>query len=150
MKTTKSLLASALVGASLLLGTTAFAEKSLEPSGTVKIDQTQFGFIIGGSVGGGELTVDGVTHPFKIGGISLGANFGASQLAAAGEVYNLKKLEDFPGNYVTTGGQVALGGGQGGMQLQNSKGVIMRLQATTKGIQFNVGAGGVNVYFDKK
>jgi hypothetical protein len=150
MNTIKSLLASTFLGASVLFGGAALAEKPLEPSGTVKIDQTQFGFIIGGSVGGGELTVDGVTHAFKIGGISLGANFGASQLAAAGEVYNLMKLEDFAGNYVTTGGQLALGGGQGGMQLQNSKGVVMRLQATAKGIQFNVGAGGVNVYFDKK
>lgn len=145
----KSMAAMAVLGAGVTFGSAALADKPLEPSGTVKIDQTQFGFIIGGSVGGGELTVDGQTHPFKIGGISLGANFGASQLAAAGEVYNLKKLEDFPGNYVTTGGQLALGGGQGGMQLQNSKGVIMRLQATAKGIQFNVGAGGVNVYFEK-
>ena len=140
---------SACIGASLMLGGTVHAEKALEPSGTVKIDQTQFGFIIGGSVGGGELTVDGVTHAFNIGGISLGANFGASQLAASGEVYNLKKLEDFAGNYVSTGGQIALGGGEGGMQLQNSKGVIMRLQATAKGVQVNVGAGGVNVYFEK-
>jgi len=145
----KTWLASACIGASVMLGGLAHAEAPLEPSGIVTIDQTQFGFIIGGSVGGGVLTIDGVAHDFKIGGISLGANFGASQLAASGEVYNLKKLEDFPGNYVTTGGQVALGGGQGGMQLQNSKGVIMRLQATTKGLQFNVGAGGVNVYFDK-
>jgi len=145
----KSWFMSAFVGASLLLGGAAHAEKALEPSGTVKIDQTQFGFIIGGSVGGGELTVDGVTHAFKIGGISLGANFGASQLAASGEVYNLKTLEDFAGNYVSTGGQIALGGGEGGMQLQNSKGVIMRLQATAKGVQVNVGAGGVNVYFEK-
>jgi len=140
---------SACIGTSLMLGGTVHAEKALEPSGTVKIDQTQFGFIIGGSVGGGELTVDGTTHAFKIGGISLGANFGASQLAASGEVYNLKTLEDFAGNYVSTGGQIALGGGEGGMQLQNSKGVIMRLQATAKGVQVNVGAGGVNVYFEK-
>lgn len=149
MKAIKSLTVAAILGTSVALGGVALAEQPLTPSGTVKIDQTQFGFIIGGSVGGGELTVDGVVHPFKIGGISLGANFGASQLAAVGEVYNLEKLEDFPGNYVSTGGQLALGGGQGGMQLQNSKGVVMRLQATAKGIQVNVGAGGVNVYFEK-
>lgn len=128
----------------------AATAEALKPSGTVKIDQTQFGFIIGGNFGGGELTFDGATHKFQLGGLSLGANFGASQLAASGEVYNLKKLEDFEGNYVSTGGQAVLGGGVGGMQLQNAKGVIMRLQATATGIQFNVGAGGVNVYFDKK
>jgi hypothetical protein len=144
----KHLLAVAAVSMSVGFVSTVSAE-SLKPSGTVTIDQTQFGLIIGGSVGGGELTFAGKKHAFKIGGISLGANIGVSQLAAAGEVYNLKNLEDFPGNYVVTGGQVALGGGQGGMQLQNSKGVIMRLDATTKGLQFNVGAAGVNVYFSK-
>lgn len=126
------------------------AAEALKPSGTVKIDQTQVGFIIGGNFGGGTLTFDGKSYGFQLGGLSLGANFGASQLAASGEVYNLKKLEDFEGNYVSTGGQAVLGGGVGGMQLQNAKGVIMRLQATATGLQFNVGAGGVNVYFDKK
>lgn len=128
---------------------TAMADAALQPSGTVKIDQTQFGLIIGGNVGGGELTFKGKTYKFKIGGMSLGANIGVSQLTASGEVYKLKNLDDFAGNYVTTGGQVALGGGMGGMQLQNAKGVIMRLEASTKGLQFNVGAGGVNIYFDK-
>ena len=142
-------LAAAVIASTTALGAVAVAE-SLKPSGTVSIDQTQFGFIIGGNFGGGELTFDGKTHKFQLGGLSLGANFGASQLAASGEVYNLKRLEDFPGNYVATGGQAVLGGGVGGMQLQNEKGVIMRLQATATGIQFNVGAGGVNVYFDKK
>lgn len=145
----KSWLSAFSVCVMAVLAVPASAE-ALKPSGTVTIDQTQFGFIIGGNFGGGELTVDGKTHKFQLGGLSLGANFGASQLAASGEVYNLNKLEDFEGNYVSTGGQAVLGGGVGGMQLQNAKGVIMRLQATATGIQFNVGAGGVNVYFDKK
>lgn len=146
----KSWLAATLIGSSVAFAGVVNAETPLTPSGTVTIDQTQFGFIIGGNFGGGDLTFDGKTHKFQLGGLSLGANFGASQLAASGEVYNLKNLEDFPGNYVSTGGQAVLGGGEGGMQLQNAKGVIMRLQATATGLQFNVGAGGVNVYFDKK
>ena len=141
---------SAVTLSGLLAFSGGVVAEALKPSGTVTIDQTQFGFIIGGNFGGGELTFDGKTHKFQLGGLSLGANFGASQLAASGEVYNLTKLEDFAGNYVSTGGQAVLGGGEGGMQLQNAKGVIMRLQATATGIQFNVGAGGVNVYFDKK
>lgn len=127
----------------------ASADAALKPSGTVKIDQTQFGLIIGGNVGGGDLTFKGKTYKFKLGGMSLGANVGVSQLTASGEVYKLNKLEDFAGNYVVTGGQIALGGGTGGMQLQNAKGVIMRLEASTKGLQFNVGAGGLNIHFDK-
>jgi hypothetical protein len=145
----KQLMAVAALTAGMGFTGVASAETPMKPSGTVTIDQTQFGLIIGGNVGGGELTYGGKTYKFQIGGMSLGANIGVSQLSASGEVYNLKNIEDFPGNYLTTGGQVALGGGEGGMQLQNSKGVIMRLQASTKGLQFNVGGGGVNVYFDK-
>ena len=145
----KQLMAVAALTAGMGFTGVASAETPMKPSGTVTIDQTQFGLIIGGNVGGGDLTYGGKTYKFQIGGMSLGANIGVSQLSASGEVYNLKNIEDFPGNYLTTGGQVALGGGEGGMQLQNSKGVIMRLQASTKGLQFNVGGGGVNVYFDK-
>jgi hypothetical protein len=145
----KSLLAAAVIGSTVVLGGVASAE-AMKPSGTVKIDQTQVGFIIGGSFGGGELTFDGKTYNFKLGGLSLGGNIGASQLEASGEVYNLKNIEDFPGNYLATGGQAVLGGGEGGMQLKNAKGVVLVLQATAKGVQFNVGAGGINIYFDKK
>jgi hypothetical protein len=145
----KSWLAAACVGTTLAFSGPVLAETPLEPSGIVTIDQVQFGFIIGGNFGGGVLTIAGQKHDFKLGGLSLGANFGGSKLAASGEVYNLKKLEDFEGNYISTGGQAVLGGGKGGMQLQNAKGVIMRLEATAEGLQFNVGAGGVNVYFEK-
>lgn len=149
MNKLKSMAAAACLGLGMLVSTPALAETPMKPSGTVTIDQTQFGLIIGGNFGGGELAFDGKTHKFQIGGLSLGANIGVSKLEGKGEVYNLKSLEDFPGNYVTTGGQVALGGGMGGMQLQNAKGVILRLDATTEGLQFNVGAGGVNIYFDR-
>lgn len=145
----KKFLASAVTSIGLLAAGPVLADAPLKPSGTITIDQTQFGLIIGGNVGGGQLTVDGKTHEFKLGGLSLGANIGVSQLEARGEVYNLNTLDDFEGNYVTTGGQIALGGGVGGMQLQNAKGVVLRLDATTQGLQFNVGAGGVNIYFPK-
>jgi hypothetical protein len=145
----RNLAIAAFMSLGLLGAGSAMAQTPLTQSGTITIDQTQFGLIIGGSVGGGELTFDGKTHAFKLGGLSLGANIGVSQLEAKGEVYNLKSLADFEGNYVSTGGQIALGGGVGGMQLQNDKGVVLRLDATTKGLQFNVGAAGVNVYFPK-
>jgi hypothetical protein len=144
----KSGIASVCLGASLLLSAPAMAETELKPSGTITIDQTQFGLIIGGNFGGGELTFDGKVHKFKLGGLSLGANIGVSQLEGKGEVYNLKDIKDFPGNYVSTGGQATAVRGMGGMQLQNAKGVILRIDATTEGLQFNVGAGGVNIYFD--
>lgn len=123
----------------------ASAEASKKPSGSVTINETQFGFIIGGSVGGGELTYQGKTHPFKIGGISVGANFGVSKMSAAGEVYDLTDLSKFPGTYVKLDGNITLGGGVGGTILKNQHGVIMRLQTTQEGLQLNLSANGVTV-----
>jgi len=149
MKLSK-LFASALTAVAMLAGGSALAETAKKPSAQVTINETQFGFIIGGSVGGGELTLDGKKHAFQIGGLSLGANIGVSRMSAVGEVYDMKDISQFPGTYVKLDGNIALGGGVGGMTLKNQNGVIMRLEGTTQGLQFNVGASGVTVFFEKK
>ena len=148
MNSIKKYLSTLCVGAALLSGGVVSAQTALAPSGMGVINETQFGFIIGGSVGGGELTFAGKTHKFKIGGMSLGANIGVSKVSASGEVYNLKDLSKFPGTYVSLDGTVALGGGVGGMKLKNEHGVIMRLQATTQGLQLNASSSGVTVKFE--
>jgi hypothetical protein len=137
----------ALAGLALLAMGPALAEKSApkKPSGTVSIDETQIAFIVGGSFGKGQLNFHGQTHDFKISGISAGANFGASKVSAVGEVYDLKKLADFPGTYVQLEGGITLAGGVGGTVLKNQNGVIMRLQSTSQGLQFNLSSSGVTV-----
>ncbi len=135
-----------LLTVALLMGSLALAADAVKkPSGEVTIDETQFGFIIGGSTGGGELTFKGKKYPFKIGGLSVGANVGISKMAAVGEVYDLKEVSKFPGTYTKLDASVALGGGVGGLQMQNENGVIMRLESRTQGLQFNLGMSGVKV-----
>ena len=119
------------------------------PDAQITIDETQFGFIIGGSVGDGVLNMNGKKHFFKIGGLGVGANIGISKMSASGDVYDLKKIEDFPGNYGRVGGSVAAGKGMGGMTLRNEKGVTLQLKGTTEGLQFDISASGVNIYFPK-
>ena len=145
MNSIKKILTSLCIGTALLVGGVASAQNAKAPSGSVVINETQFGFIIGGSVGGGELSYQGKTYKFKIGGMSLGANIGVSKVSATGEVYELKDISKFPGTYVSLDGTVALGGGVGGMKLKNEHGVIMRLQATTQGLQLNASSSGVTV-----
>ena len=127
----------------------ALAEEAMKPSGTVTIDETQFAFIVGGSTGGGTLTFKGKTYPFTLGGLSVGANVGVSKVSAAGEVYGLEKVSDFPGTYTKLDASVALGGGMGGLHLKNQNGVIMRLESRTKGLQLNLGVSGVTVTMEK-
>lgn len=138
----------AAVGAMTLAGG-AVAETPKQPVAQVSIDETQFGFIIGGSMGGGVLTYDGKKYPFKMGGLSLGANIGVSKFSATGQVYDMKDVSQFAGTYVRLTGSVALGGGVGDMTLKNENGVIMSLKGTTQGLQLNAGASGVTVTLEK-
>jgi len=145
-----SILSAVAVAGALAFGGTALAETPKKPSGTVSIEETQFGLIIGGSFGGGILTFDGKQYPFKLGGLSLGASIGMAKIAAVGEVYDLKKVEDFAGTYVKLDGNVSLGGGVGGMTMKNEHGVIMNLRGTSQGLQFTIGASGVTVTLEDK
>ncbi len=135
--------------AAMLVAGLALAGDAKKPSGTVTIDETQFGFIVGGSTGGGTLAFKGKEYPFKLGGLSLGANVGVSKMSATGEVYDLKKVSDFPGIYTKLDASVAAGGGVGGLHLKNENGVIMRLESRTKGLQLNLGMSGVTVTMQK-
>lgn len=134
-----------LTVALLFSGLSLAAEPQKKPSGKVTISETQFGLIIGGSTGGGTLTFKGKKHPFKIGGISVGANIGVSKISAVGEVYDLTDIAKFPGTYTKLDAMVALGGGVGGVHLKNENGVILRLESRTKGLQLNLGMSGVTV-----
>lgn len=133
-----------LISAVLLASAPAGA-KGEQPVGTIKIDETQFGFILGGSTGGGVLTFKNKTYKFKIGGLSFGANVGVSKLTADGEIYNLKDVKDFPGTYAKAAANMTFGIGAGGLQLENEHGVRMTLRGSTKGLHLDAGGGGVKI-----
>jgi len=144
-----SLAAMGALTAITLAGGAVLAESPKKPVAQVSIDETQFGFILGGSTGGGVLTYEGEKHTFKMGGVSLGANIGVSKFSATGQVYDMTDLSQFEGTYVRLTGSVALGGGMGDMTLKNENNVIMSLKGTTQGLQLNAGASGVTVKFEK-
>jgi hypothetical protein len=125
------------------------ADAPKKPSGTVSINETQFALIIGGSTGGGVLTYQGKQYPFKLSGMSLGANVGVSKLSASGEVYDLSDISKFSGTFTKLESSITLGGGVGGTILRNENGVIMRLTSTSQGLQLNLSASGVTVRLDK-
>lgn len=114
------------------------------PSGTIEIDETQFGLIIGGSEGKGTLNYQGAEYFFKTSGIKVGG-MGVAKISAAGEVYNLFDLSQFPGTYVAGDYGIALGGGAGGVVLKNENGVLLKLHSTMEGIDLNVGVSGITI-----
>ena len=128
-----------LLAASLLVGGLAAAAEATHPVGKVTIAEKQFGLLLGGSTGSGTLTFHGKNYPFKLKGMSAGLNAGISKMSAAGEVYDMKKVSEFPGTYTKLEASVAVGGGVGGQHLKNEHGVIMVLHSRTTGLDLNLG-----------
>jgi hypothetical protein len=118
------------------------------PAGTVNITETQFALIVGGSRGAGVLTYQGKAYPFKINGMSVGANVGISKVSLAGEVYDMADISKFSGTFTKLESSITLGGGVGGTILKNQNGVIMRLTSTSEGVQLNLSSSGVTVKLD--
>lgn len=131
-------LAAALVFASPIVAA------ALHHSGTINISEAQFGFLIGGSTGGGKLHYKGKSYDFKIGGISVG-DIGVSKVKASGDVYNLTKLSDFAGTYSKVDASLTAVAGAGSLQLENDRGVVIKLNTSSKGLQASAGAGGVKI-----
>jgi hypothetical protein len=149
MNNMRKVLSFLILALSILSFGSSAADAPKKPSGTVSINETQFALIVGGSTGGGVLTYQGKKYPFKISGMSLGANVGVSKLSASGEVYDLADLAKFPGTFTKLESSITLGGGVGGTVLKNENGVIMRLTSTSEGLQLNLSASGVTVKLDK-
>ena len=150
MKNVRKITGHTLLVTALLVGGLALAAGAKQPVGKVSIEEKQFGLILGGSTGSGTLTFHGKKYPFKLKGLSAGLDVGVSKMSAVGEVYDLKKVSQFPGTFTKFEASIALGGGVGGLRLQNENGVIMNLRSRTKGLDLNLGnVTGVTVTMDQ-
>ncbi len=106
----------------------------------------------GGSVGlgigytwvHGILHFKGMDYPFTANGLDL-ANVGASSVTGSASVYELTRIEDFPGTYTGIGAGATVAGGGAAVALQNQKGVVMQVLAKTQGLQVAVAASGLSV-----
>ena len=120
---------------------TAAKEK---PDATLQFNGGSAAAGVGVSWGAGVLQFKGRAYPFKVNGLSVGA-VGISQASASGEVFNLKNLDDFNGNYTAAGTGLTVAGGGGVAAMKNQNGVTIHVKATTQGAKFVIGASGVDV-----
>jgi len=135
-------------GVALLGSAVPLTGEAKEPSGTVTIDETQLAFIFSGQIGGGELDFRGQSYDFKIGGLGIGG-YGISNLRAVGEVYDLKRIAEFPGAYVEARQGWAIGrAGNGHLWLQNPNNVVLHLRTAREGLMLTLGASGVVISMD--
>ena len=114
------------------------------PDGSVSLSGTSLAAGVGWVWGKGTLAFHGKDHPFKISGLSI-VDGGISNISASGEVYNLKNLSDFDGNYTVASAGIAVGGGAGASYLKNEHGVVIKLVETQQGFRVNLAAEGVKI-----
>jgi hypothetical protein len=111
---------------------------------TIELSEGQVAVGIGWSWGSGTLTYKGKKHRVKVEGLSVG-EVGIVRATARGDVFDLKKLEDFSGNYVAGGAGVTVGGGAGATIMKNQNGVEIRLRSTTQGASLKLAASGIKL-----
>lgn len=145
------LLATALLALSALGGCTGSVKvgpeaiAGLTPDGTVDMQEVQVAYLASGGGGNGTLFYRGAAYPFTIGGLGVGG-IGASTISAAGEVYKLNSLTQFPGAYIQGRYGFALGNRSGGdLWLQNDAGVILHLKAKREGLMLSLGGDAIAI-----
>ncbi len=131
----------------LMLGvmlTAVIAGAQETPSGKVAIETMSIAVGIGVTWGDGKLTYQGNDHAFTVNGLSV-VDVGVSKVSTTGNVYHLKKLSDFGGNYAAAEAGAALGAGKSAVAMRNQNGVVMELTSTATGIQFTLAPKGVEI-----
>jgi hypothetical protein len=128
----------AMTGCSGMMNTpTAQNVAGLSPSGNVTITED---FVTGMGGGSGTLEDQGQTYPFRVVGTVAGPGGGLEKISASGPVYKLANVSDFAGRYTQSTGKAGLSSsGSSDLWLENSAGVIMHLEGSSKGAMLTLG-----------
>jgi hypothetical protein len=104
----------------------------------------KIGFVVGVSRGDGRVFYNGRQANLEVNGLRIGLTIGASFANMRGEAYNLKRLEDIAGTYVTAQASVvAMSTGGQNLVLVNEKGVRLVLWGEQKGLDASLDTGGM-------
>ena len=127
---------------------TGLAQAADKPDATLRLSGGSAAVGIGWSWGKGTLTYKGKDYPVSVKGLSLG-KVGITSATASGEVFHLKTLKDFDGNYTAAGAGITLAGGRSAVTMKNQNGVRVRLVSTNRGADITLGGSGVDLKIKK-
>ncbi|QHI96384.1 hypothetical protein GT348_04535 [Aristophania vespae] len=118
------------------------AKDVAKPVGHIHLKTHSADLGVGYTWGDGTLVYRGKTHHFKISGGNIAA-LGYASIEANGEVYNLKHLHDFDGEYGSLAGEATVAEGVGGALLANSNGVRLKITSKASGAHLTAGLQGL-------
>jgi hypothetical protein len=106
---------------------------------------------IGLSWGEGVLSYKGKDYPFTFhaSGRLREVDTKATAAELSGQVFNLKNVEDFSGNYKSAEREKPVAGGGTRATIKNQKGVVVNLVSTVEGRKFTVAREGMDIEFKK-
>jgi len=121
---------------------------SQEATGTIELSGGGVALGVGVGWGKGVLTYRGQKHALKTNGLSV-VDIGASGYTASGTVTNLKQLSDIEGTYQAVALGAAVAGGGSVSTMKNDKGVVIKLNATSRGLRFTAAPSGIKIELKK-
>lgn len=116
------------------------------PDGSITISGGVVALGIGYEWARGTLVYHGRAYPFLVRGLSV-MDIGAAKITGSGEVFNLKALADFEGNYAGTTFGSAVAHGASLALIKNENGVAIRARSTVSGVRFNFSGNGIHIRF---
>ena len=117
----------------LALAGAAFASPALADEGSISFSVIKAGLVIGGSAGSGTLVLHGKRYPLRVGGVSYGFTFGASETRFRGTVSNIRSPADVSGVYAAGNVGAAVGRGAQAIVLANQHGAVLTLSGNSVG-----------------
>ena len=90
------------------------------------------------------MTFQGKQYQLSVGGVSVGI-IGAAGADLVGTASNLRTAADIVGTYSAVSAGVAVAGGGKAATLQNSKGVVLRLQGRQVGFEASLSLSGMTI-----
>jgi hypothetical protein len=143
MNRKSSLVRTLVVAVVLVLGAVP-AWAAEDTTAKVSIEVMSLAAGLGVTWGEGVLEYRGEKYAFTVNGFSIG-DVGVSKVLAKGEVYNLKKVDDFAGVFMAAVAGGTFGGGAGAAAMQNQNGASMVWTSTSKGLSFSLAQAGISV-----
>jgi hypothetical protein len=115
-------------------------------NGSITISGSVVALGIGYEWASGTLIYQGRAYPFRVRGLSV-MDIGAAKITGAGEVFNLKSLADFEGDYAGTTFGSAVSHGASLALIKNEHGVSIRARSTVSGVRLNFSGNGIRIRF---
>ena len=134
----------AIAAAVVVAVATAPSDAAKRRTGSISINTTSVGFILGFEWGSGTLRYGRRTYRLRVRTLKAGMA-GIEAVTMSGPVYNLRRASDINGNFTAVGTGITVGGGVGIATLSNSKGVQIELKERSQGVAAKIAVSGLDI-----